>query len=62
MHDHTHEGRLQFCDCNNNILGATNEAAAPTGGGARRQVIVSGKRVKTSDVHAHCVIPKALEL
>jgi aminocarboxymuconate-semialdehyde decarboxylase len=28
----------------------------------RRQVIVSGKRVKTIDVHAHCVIPKALEL
>jgi predicted TIM-barrel fold metal-dependent hydrolase len=34
--------------------------AAP--GGARRQVVVSGKRVKTIDVHAHCVIPEALPL
>ena len=62
MHSHTHEGSLQFCDCANNILTATNEAAAQPGGGARRQVIVAGKRVKTIDVHAHCVIPKALEL
>ena len=64
MHEHTHElaGELQFVDCHGHALTATNEAAAPAAGGARRQVIVAGKRVKTIDVHAHCVIPKALEL
>jgi aminocarboxymuconate-semialdehyde decarboxylase len=66
MHGHTHthsyDGDLQFCDCQNNVLTATNEAAAQPAGGRRRQVIVAGKRVKTIDVHAHCVIPKALEL
>ncbi len=59
---HSHDGALQFCDCQNNVLTATNEAAAQPAGGRRRQVIVAGKRVKTIDVHAHCVIPKALEL
>lgn len=61
-HTHTHDGDLQFCDCQNNVITATNEAAAQSAGGRRRQVIVAGKRVKTIDVHAHCVIPKALEL
>src|SRR5262245_24882734 len=28
----------------------------------RREVVVGGRRVKTIDVHAHCVVPKALEL
>jgi len=28
----------------------------------RREVVVAGKRVKTIDVHAHCVIPEALKL
>ena len=31
-------------------------------GGRRRQVVISGRRVKTVDVHAHCVIPEALAL
>ena len=68
MHENTHDdtcsaGSLQFVDCGlRNISNATNEAAAQSGGGRRRQVIVAGKRVKTIDVHAHCVIPKALEL
>ena len=66
--DHMHESdccgdsRLQFVGCDNQVLRATNEAAKPAAGGRRRQVIVAGKRVKTIDVHAHCVIPKALEL
>ena len=65
-HNHTNDGacceesNLQFVGCGLNS--ATNEAAAQPGGGRRRQVIVAGKRVKTIDVHAHCVIPKALEL
>ena len=68
MHEHSNDdicgaGSLQFVDCGlKNISSATNETAAQSGGGRRRQVIVAGKRVKTIDVHAHCVIPKALEL
>ncbi len=31
-------------------------------GGRRRQVVVNGRRVKTIDVHAHCVIPQALAM
>jgi aminocarboxymuconate-semialdehyde decarboxylase len=51
------ESRLRFVRCD-----LTNAASDPTArpGVRRRQVIVSGKRVKTIDVHAHCVIPKAL--
>ncbi len=48
---------LEFHGC-----GVTNTAHSPTAGGQRRQVTVGGKRVKTIDVHAHCVIPEALEL
>jgi aminocarboxymuconate-semialdehyde decarboxylase len=31
-------------------------------GGQRREVVVKGRRVKTIDIHAHCVIPEALQL
>ena len=42
---------------------ATNAAQAQSQpGGRRRQVVVAGRRVKTVDVHAHCVIPEALTL
>jgi aminocarboxymuconate-semialdehyde decarboxylase len=44
-------------------------AAKPTGqrpeaaaAGRRREVVVGGRRVKTIDVHAHCVIPEAYAL
>ncbi len=37
-------------------------AAQAQPGGRRRQVVVNGRRVKTIDVHAHCVIPEALGL
>jgi aminocarboxymuconate-semialdehyde decarboxylase len=49
---------LVFTPCS--ATNASQAQAAP--GGARRQVVVSGKRVKTIDVHAHCVIPEALPL
>src|SRR4030095_3106504 len=32
------------------------------GAGASREVVVGGRRVKTIDVHAHCVIPEAYAL
>src|SRR5713101_3567906 len=47
----------------------TADAAAGAGGGSaqphahsRREVVVNGKRVKTVDVHAHCIVPDAAKL
>ena len=34
----------------------------PQAGGRRRQVAVNGRRVKTIDVHAHCLVPEAMLL
>jgi aminocarboxymuconate-semialdehyde decarboxylase len=38
------------------------EAARAQGAARRREVLVSGKRVKTIDVHAHCAVPEAMAL
>src|SRR6266853_268141 len=48
----------------------TAGAAAGPGGGSggqphahgRREVVVNGKRIKTIDVHAHCVVPDAAKV
>ena len=46
----------------------TAGASAAAGGGGqphahgRREVVVSGKRVKTVDVHAHCIVPDAAKV
>ena len=57
---------LEFVGCDlpkaKSLTQITHESAATPAGGRRRQVIVAGKRVKTIDVHAHCLIPKALAL
>ena len=42
--------------------GVTNAAAQSQPGGRRRQAVVNGKRVRTIDVHAHCLIAEALAL
>jgi aminocarboxymuconate-semialdehyde decarboxylase len=34
----------------------------PQAGGQRRQVVVGGRRVKTIDVHAHCIVPETYEM
>jgi aminocarboxymuconate-semialdehyde decarboxylase len=47
-----------FTGCN--AVNSAQGQAQP--GGRRRQVVVSGRRVKTIDVHAHCVIAEALAL
>ena len=49
---------LAFVDC---------ETGSVTGGGSseripenmRREVVINGKKVKTVDVHAHCIVPEA---
>ena len=47
-----------FTGCN-----MTNAVAGqPAAGGQRRQVSINGKRVKTIDVHAHCIVPEAFAL
>ena len=44
-----------------NVRAAARPAAASTAG-RRREVVIGGRRVKTIDVHAHCVIPEAYAL
>ena len=45
------------------FVGCDLLAAAPARAqGARRQVVVNGKRAKVVDVHAHCAVPEALAL
>lgn len=48
---------LRFTGCS-----VVDAAQAGPAGGRRRQVVVNGRRVKTIDVHAHCVIQEALDL
>jgi aminocarboxymuconate-semialdehyde decarboxylase len=75
---HTHRGLTQntagamagiaFTGCE--VLSAAQAQARPAApgkarakpAGRRREVKVGGRRVKTIDVHAHCVIPEALAL
>jgi aminocarboxymuconate-semialdehyde decarboxylase len=48
---------LAFVGCH-----VTSAAAQPEAHGRRRQVVVNGKRVKTVDVHAHCIVPEAAKV
>ncbi len=47
---------LTFVGC---ALGSTTAVPPPTAAGRRRETIVGGKRIKTIDIHAHCIVPKA---
>src|SRR5215470_624946 len=56
--------RLAFVSCE-----ISADASVGAGSGSshahaqgRREVVVSGKRVKTIDVHAHCIVPEAAQL
>src|SRR5580658_11031662 len=40
----------------------TSAVPAPASHPRRREVVVNGKRVKTVDVHAHCIVPAAAAL
>lgn len=44
------------------FTGCSLASAAPQAGAPRRQVRVGGRLVKTVDVHAHCLIPGAIEM
>jgi hypothetical protein len=58
---------MQFTPCHLGVFAAANDLTGGPGAatrprGARREVVVGGRRVKTIDVHAHCVIPEAQAL
>jgi aminocarboxymuconate-semialdehyde decarboxylase len=50
-------GGLAFCSC-----ALLDAARAQEGGRQRRPVMVNGRRVKTIDVHAHCLFHEAVAL
>src|SRR3977135_2856377 len=49
-----------FTGCD--LLGTPHVHAQPAGAPRRREVVVSGRRVKTVDIHAHCGFPQAMAL
>jgi aminocarboxymuconate-semialdehyde decarboxylase len=58
---------MQFTSCHRGVFAAASDetggaGAAPRARGGRREVRVGGRRVKTIDVHAHCVVPEAQAL
>jgi aminocarboxymuconate-semialdehyde decarboxylase len=51
-------GGLTFCACS--LLRAAE--SAPRGGGPPTPAVVGGKRVRTIDIHAHCLFQPAIDL
>src|SRR3977135_845142 len=51
---------IAFVGCD--LLAARDARAQASGTVRRRAVVVSGRRVKTVDVHAHCAVPEAMAL
>src|SRR6266571_4348897 len=51
---------IAFVGCG--LLSARDAQAQAGGTVRRREVVVSGRRVKTADVHAHCAVPEAMAL
>jgi aminocarboxymuconate-semialdehyde decarboxylase len=52
-------GGLVFVGCG---LARAAQRGSPAAAPKRRAVTINGRRIRTIDVHAHCAIPKALEL
>jgi aminocarboxymuconate-semialdehyde decarboxylase len=58
---------MHFTPCHLGVFAAASDLTGGPGAAtrsrvARREVVVGGRRVKTIDVHAHCVIPEAQAL
>ena len=47
---------LTFVGC---AFGSTTAVPPPTATSRRRETVINGKRIKTVDVHAHCIVPAA---
>src|SRR5581483_663459 len=43
-------------------MGSADAGVTPRAAARRREVTVGGKRVKTIDIHCHCVIPETLAI
>src|SRR5262245_53217183 len=52
---------IVFTGCDG-LTATPSHAPAPSASARRREVVVSGRRVKTVDVHAHCAVPEAMAL
>lgn len=50
---------IGFVGC---ALGSVQPTPPPAADARRREVVVSGRRVKTVDIHAHCIVPAAAAL
>jgi aminocarboxymuconate-semialdehyde decarboxylase len=53
---------LAFVDCDVNAGAGGGSGSGDVQTQGRREVVISGKRVKTVDVHAHCIVPEAAQL
>ena len=53
---------LAFVDCGIGSNSGASDGSGYTQPHARREVVISGNRVKTVDVHAHCIVPEAAQL
>ena len=54
--------RLAFIDCEISAGGGDGGSGGSGQPQGRREVVVSGKRIKTIDVHAHCIVPEAAQI
>ena len=50
---------LGFVDCNNSPIAGGIGSSGNAEPQSRREVVINGNRVKTIDVHAHCIVPEA---
>jgi aminocarboxymuconate-semialdehyde decarboxylase len=58
---------MEFIPCHLGVFAAASDQTGGPGAAsrpraARREVVVGGRRIKTIDIHAHCVIPEAERL
>jgi len=53
---------LAFVDCEISANLGASGGSGQVQAHARREVVISGKRVKTVDLHAHCIVPEAAQL
>ena len=53
---------LAFVDCEIDANAGAGGGSGQVPAQARREVVISGKRVKTVDIHAHCIVPEAAQL
>src|SRR5687767_11217430 len=70
--DHTAGSGIVFTDCEFTASVSAGASASSGGGSAssgghmhaqpRWEVVIAGKRIKTVDVHAHCIVPDAAKV